>query len=377
MDGVLQEGEITSIYKIGLHRSEKEAEKKNAFTLQLAGGNITYTGDHLKLGLTGIYYFFNHPFQPELRTYSKYALQGNNFYNVGLDYAYRWHRLSFQGETAIGKKGFATLNRLQYSPMLGMQLMLIHRYYTHDYWAMFARSFGEGSSVQNENGWYFAGEISPFRCWKFFASIDMFSFPWWKYRISKPSQGIDGLLQATFSPHKNINMYFNYRYKRKERDVSNTKGEIILPVYHHRLRYRLNYSPVDLISLRTTIDYNHFHSSRNAPAQGYQITQMISCQLPRFPLKAELQGTYFHTDDYDSRVYIAEKGLLYTFYTPTFQGKGTRLAVNIRYDINAHWMIIAKFGQTIYNDRNEIGSGNDLIRSNKKADLQMQLRLKF
>ena len=53
MDGVVQEGEITSIYKTGLHRSRKEADKKNVFTMQLAGGNITYTDNHLKLGLTG------------------------------------------------------------------------------------------------------------------------------------------------------------------------------------------------------------------------------------------------------------------------------------------------------------------------------------
>ena len=94
-------------------------------------------------------------------------------------------------------------------------------------------------------------------------------------------------------------------------------------------------------------------------------------------MKTELQGSYFHTDDYDSRVYIAEKGLLYAFYTPSFQGKGMRIAINLRYDLNTHWMLIAKFGQTVYHNRDEIGSGYDLIASNKKADLQMQLRLKF
>ena len=377
MDGVVQEGEITSIYKTGLHRSRKEADKKNVFTMQLAGGNITYTNNHLKLGLTGIYYFFNHPFEPDLREYSKYNMHGNRFYNAGLEYGYRWHRFSFQGETAIGKKGFATLNKIRYSPMQGAHLSLIYRYYAHDYWAMFARSFGESSSVQNENGWCLSGEITPSRYWKLFASIDLFSFPWWKYRISKPSQGVDGLLQVTFAPHENLTMYLNYRYKRKERDVSGTNGKITLPVYHHRLRYRLNYSPGELFSFRTTADYNHFHSLGKLPGQGYQLTQVITCRPLHFPLKTELQGSYFHTDDYDTRVYIAEKGLLYTFYTPSFQGEGVRVAINLRYDLNTHWMVIAKFGQTIYRNRSEIGSGYDLIASNKKADLQMQLRLKF
>lgn len=377
MDGVVEEGEITSIYKTGLHRSQKEADKKNVFTMQLTGGNITYTNNHLKLGLTGIYYFFNHPFEPELRQYSKYNIHGNKFYNVGLDYGYRWHRFSFQGEAAIGKKGFALLNKLQYSPVQGANLLLIHRYYTHDYWAMFARSFGEGSNVQNENGWYLAGEISPFRYWKFFASIDLFSFPWWRYRISKPSQGIDGVLQMNFTPRRELTMYLNYRYKRKERDLAGTGGEITLPTYHHRLRYRLNYSPNDLFSFRTTVDYNNFHSSGEVAGQGYQITQMIAYRLSHIPLRTELQGSFFHTDNYDTRVYITEKGLLYTFYTPSFQGIGIRLAINLRYDLNTHWMMIVRIGQTIYYDRNEIGSGYDLIRNNKKADLQMQLRLKF
>lgn len=54
-------------------------------------------------------------------------------------------------------------------------------------------------------------------------------------------------------------MYINYRYKRKERDVAGTDGKVILPTYQHRLRYRLTYSP-DHLQLRTTVDYNHFHS---------------------------------------------------------------------------------------------------------------------
>ena len=377
MDGVVDNNEITSIYKTGLHRSEKEADKVNAFILQLTGANLTYQHNNLKLGATGIYYFFNHPYEPDLKPYAKYGLHGNYFHNIGVDYSYRWHRFSFQGEGAVGKQGFALLNRLQYSPVQGYQLMLVHRYYAHDYWAMFAHSFGEGSTVQNENGWYLAAEVAPISHWKFFASIDLFSFPWWKYRISKPSQGVDVLFQTTYSPTKNLDMYLNYRYKRKERDVSGTKGEIILPTYHHRLRYRLNYAPGTTFAFRTTVDYTHFHSQRKEGAQGYQATQRVSYQLPWLPVSISLQGSYFHTDDYDSRIYISEPGLIYSLYTPSFQGEGIHLSARLRYDINSHWMILCKFGQTVYYDRDEISSGNDLIRSNKKADLQMQLRLKF
>lgn len=140
LDGVLTDGEITSIYKTGLHRSQKEADKKNLFTMQLTGGNMSYQQNRIRLGVTGIYYVFNRPYEPQLTGYSQYNIHGNQFYNLGIDYAYRWHRFSFQGETAMGKQGSATLNRFQYSPVEGTQLMIVQRYYSYNYWAMFAHS---------------------------------------------------------------------------------------------------------------------------------------------------------------------------------------------------------------------------------------------
>ena len=368
---------MDGVYKTGLHRSRKEADKKNLLTSQLTGGNVSYQQNHIRLGITGVYYVFNRPYEPELTGYSKYNIHGNHFYNLGIDYAYRWRRFSFQGETAIGKQGWASLNRLQYSPVQDIQFMLIHRFYSYDYWAMYAHSFGEGSTVQNEQGYYVGLETTPFSHWRFFVSFDLFSFPWKKYRINKPSRGTDGLIQATFTPRTNLSMYLKYRYKQKERDLTGSKGTLTLPIFHHQLRYRLNYSLNDVFSSRTTLDYNHFHSQDRAATKGYQVTQMISSQLPWTRLFADVQGSYFCTDDYDSRVYVSEKGLLYTFYTPSFQGRGFRCAVRLRYELNKHWLFITKFGETIYLNRNEIGSGNDLIYGNKKADIQMQLRIKF
>lgn len=114
-----------------------------------------------------------------------------------------------------------------------------------------------------------------------------------KYRINKPSRGTDGLVQATFTPLSNLSMYLKYRYKQKERDWTGSKGTLTLPIFHHQLRYRLNYSLGDVLSSRTTLDYNHFHSQDRAANKGYQVTQMISSQLPWARLFADVQGSYF------------------------------------------------------------------------------------
>ena len=107
MDGVVEDGAITSIYKTGLHRSESEAAKKHAFVMQVAGGNVSYENAHLKVGMTGVYYFFDRPYEPNLRKYARYNLRGNHFYNVGVDYKLRLGRFAWVGEAAKGKQGYA------------------------------------------------------------------------------------------------------------------------------------------------------------------------------------------------------------------------------------------------------------------------------
>ena len=54
-----------------------------------------------------------------------------------------------------------------------------------------------------------------------------------------------------------------------------------------------------------------------------------------------------------------------------------RWSAHVRFDWGEHLMLLAKLGQTIYLDRDAIGSGNEWIAGKKKMDLQMQLRLKF
>jgi len=377
LDAITQGDTITSIQKTGLHRTAKEAERKGVAQMWVTGGNIWYTGRHYRIGATGIYYAFDRPYIHTLPKYARYNLTGQRFHNTSIDYAARYQRFFFSGESALGKSGTAFLHHLQYTAGTATRIRLTHRYYAHDYWAWFSRAFAEGSQVQNENGWYLSAEVSPWRGIRWFASADLFSFPWWRYRISKPSQGMDLWTRLTWDPSRTVSMYLNYRYKQKERDVSGTKGEVILPIHHHRWRYRFSYQPVKGIGLRTTVDYNRFHSRGEEVSRGYQLTQMARGNFFSSGLKWEIQGSYFHTDDHDSRVYISEKNMLYTFYTPSFSGKGWRWAAHLRWDWKKYLMVMAKWGQTRYLDREFIGSGNDKIDSSVKSDLQMLLRLSW
>ena len=377
MDGVIEGNEITSIYKTGLHRTEKEADKVNAFTLQLMGGNITYEKNNLKVGMTGIYYFFNRSYQPELRTYAKYNLQGNYFHNVGVDYKYRWNKLSFVGEAAICQSGrVAILNILRFTPFSGYQLVMLQRYYDKGYAAWFARSISEGSDIRNENGFYMGVEANPIKYWKLSAYADFFHFPWLRYGVDKPSSGFDGLVQATYTPKRNMTMFLRYQYKVKDQNYIGEK-KITCPYVKHKLRYQLGYTLQKFFSLRTTVDFVIIHPENVSSSHGFMLSQMFSYSFQQLPLQLSVNYGFFDTDNYESRLTTYEKGMLYSLSLPSFYGKGIRTSLHVRYDFNKYLTALVKISQSKYMDRDEIGTGLEMIAGNKKSDMNMQIRYKF
>ena len=375
MEGTVKGDTVTSIYKTGLHRSEKEAGKRDALDRQDVGGDLSFRHRYVRVGVSGLYTHFSRPYVHTLPKYARFYAVGRDFYNLSAHYEGRWRSWMLSGESALGKRGYALLHRLDYQWGSGSRMMVVHRLYTHDYWNWYARGFGEGSATQNENGWYMAVEINEVARWRFFGSMDFFSHPWWKYRISKPSQGMDLMTQAAWEPKEGWRVTANYRYKRKERDVTGTSGEIIRPTHQHKGRVRVAY-PLLLGEGQTTIDYTHFHSTGMEGGQGWMVTQRLGFTTWKERLTVALQGSYFDSDNYDCRLYASERGLLHTFSFSSFYGQGVRCSLLLRWSYG-NLKFLAKWGETRYFNRSTISSGNDLINSNHKDDLQFQLIYKF
>ena len=117
-------------------------------------------------------------------------------------------------------------------------------------------------------------------------------------------------------------------------------------------------------------------SASQQTSNGYMLTQSATWSGLR-GLQATVQGSYFHTDDYASRIYTYERGLLYAFSFPAYFGEGLHYALFLRADMGQRWMLIAKLSVTDYFDRDHISSGLQQIDRSSKADLEFQLRLKL
>ena len=380
MDGIVDNSFITSIKEDGYHRIPRDYEKKHTFSNQLIGSNIHYNGKYFEAGLTAVYNVFNKVLNTTPRVYNKYYPRGKDFFNVGVNYKLFWKKFTLLGETALDKQGkIATMNMLRYSPKNSFQLLVMNRFYDVAYQSIYARSIGEGSSVQNESGFYIGLETSFLRYFKLMAYGDFFYFPYKKYQLSKNgTSGFDGVAQLSYSPGYQLDMLIRYRYKNKYKDFTPEDGEkVTLPYIQQKWKYQLNYSPVNELMLKTTVDVVHNAHQGQKASQGILIGQSAGYKFRKLPLQLDAGFAWFQTDDYASRISMYEKGLLYGFNIPSFYGKGERYAFNARYELNKHLIFQVKYAMTHYRDREVISSGLEQIEGNMKSDLYLQLRLKF
>ena len=105
------------------------------------------------------------------------------------------------------------------------------------------------------------------------------------------------------------------------------------------------------------------------------LSEAVSGQWDTFKLATG--AGYFRTTDYDSRLYVYERGPLYSFSVPAYFGEGLRLHLMVQTNINRHLSLTAKLGYTHYFDRSTIGSNLQQINGASQTDLDLQARWKF
>lgn len=371
---------ITTLKTDGYHRLKKDMEKKNTVFNTLVGSNLNYDGKYFEGGLTVVYNVFNRMLNPVERLYNRYYPRGRYFYNVGVNYKWYKGKFVFSGETAIDKQGkVATLNQLTYSPAVNTSLVVINRYYDKKYQSLYGNGFGENSKQQNEAGIFIGLETSFLQNVKLRCSGDFFYFPWYRYLVDKrKTVGMEGVFQLFYSPSNSLDMWIKCSYKNKAKNYKISDEEkYVLPNIRQRLHYQLTYSPINLIRWKTVVEYVRSSVFQKEVSNGVVLGSSLKLEIPRWALRTFVSGTWFRTDDYASRVYLYEQGLLYAFSMMSLYGKGERLAVGVDYNWKKRLYFQMKWGWTHYRDRSLIGSGAEEIQGNQKYDLQFQVRFKW
>lgn len=359
IDATIKNDSISTIVTTGLHRTEGEIAKQAAATAILVGGNIHGKWGGFHVGATGLCYAYSLPLNPDKsQLYKQFAPDGKQFWNVSVDYGYVSHKLVVQGEVATGDCGVvATINSASYMFSDKFSLSALYRFYPYRYYALYANSFSAGSSVQDESGIYLGLHWAPSSQWVIDAYGDMAYFAWPKYHTTGSTYSKDFLATVIFHPCQWLALHA--RYQLKEKNLATTQ----------RMRFSLSMSKFSWTS-KTLVDAIWSSQSR-----GYMIGENCSYRYRWLRLSGYLG--YFHTTDYDSRVYVSEPGLLYTMSFGSYFGQGMRYALVAKVEIGKQVVLVGKYSTTNYFDRNHISSGLQQIDGSSQTDLELQLKWRW
>ncbi len=394
---------VSTIQKTGYHRTKTEMDKKNNVVQTVAGGNLNYFTRGFHVGITGLYTTFDHQLKPvadktsvsESQRYRLFSPSGKTFWNISADYGYVSRRLTICGETATGDcHAVATLNMLSWMVSPEWSLQILQRFYSYKYYALMGESFHEGSSVQNESGIYMCVNWQPSRKLSLSTYLDYAYFPWARYQTTESSQTLDYQLKMTYSIKKSI---FSARYRMKRATSSSTST--------HRTRMSWIYDNA-LFKIKTQADMT-LHAGKQQ-SFGWMLAEECRWRC-RKAIQLSANVGYFHTQDYNSRVYSYEQSLPYSFSFPAFYGEGIRYALMARIEktlpkrlssvatvlLTMFYLtsaadgrqspsatvpslsLILRLGTTNYFDRDKISSGLQEINHSSMTDMDVCLSFKF
>ena len=377
-----QSGEdfVSSLQTSGYHRTKSETGDKGIQRQLSFGGNFSYNHKTLHLGVNGIQYKFKLPLIKSADPYNRYVLSGNSFGNYSFDYSYTFRNLHIFGEAAFTSKfDKAFVQGIIFSASSRADLTILYRNISRSYQSLYSYAFTEGTYPTNEKGLYAGVTIRPGTSWRVDVYADFYKFPWLRYRVDAPSSGADQLIQITYKPNKQLEIYSRYHAESKAINVNPAQLTLSPVILQPRKNWRtqISYRVNSAVTLRNRTEIVWFDKKGISPEQGFLTFFDLLFKPPLKPYAGSLRLQYFETAGYNSRIYAYENDVLYSFSIPAFYDKGYRYYLNINYDINRKLSLWARFAQTVYEGKSLIGSGLDEIKGKRKSEVKLQALYKF
>ena len=201
-------------------RTPGELFDKDALQETLFGGHLAYSTRKLNVGATAVRSEWGGELQHTVYPYNRFEFNDQHNLNLGVDYNYIFRNVNLFGEASRSENGgMAYLSGALVSLDPRLALSVVHRNYQREYQALNGAALSEGSKNANETGNYLGMVARPINYITINAYIDKFSFPWMKYLIDAPSDGVDFLLQTNYKPSKKLEMYLRYKQEVKGKNT--------------------------------------------------------------------------------------------------------------------------------------------------------------
>ncbi|MBK8519028.1 MAG: helix-hairpin-helix domain-containing protein [Saprospiraceae bacterium] len=361
----------------GFHRTETEINNKNSLHQTNTGLKVQYKTRDFKIAANGLYTAFDASLVRDNALYKKYLFSGKKLLNSSIDYSWRYRNLTFFGEGAISDNGgTAQLHGILMGLDRRMDVSVVYRNYDPNYQVLNANAFAESSQPVNEKGFYLGFELRPFNNITISSYADIWSHPWLGYRRDGPADGKEFLVKLAYTLKRKMDFYVQYRYEKKQYN-SNNENIIDYPEYQslQKLRLHLNYKITKEWEIRNRLEFSFFKKS--SESNGILLYQDLYYKPIAKPFSFTARYSIFDINSFDARIYTYENDMLYEFYIPFFQNRGSRFYINFRTRIGRNYTWEFRIGRTNYDNVNNIGSGNELISGNTRTELKTQFKIRF
>lgn len=370
---------FSSFQTSGYHRTISELEDKNKVHEFITGGEIAYSGENYRIGLSAAYTSYDLPMNTNLQPYNQFKFNANKLFAAGINYRAFYHKMSFFGEAALSDNmKLGTINGLTWHADSKLDLMIIHRYYDKAFHAVYSAGFGESSDNTGENGVYIGAQFRVNKIVSVSAYYDQFNFTYLKWQTDDYSSGRDFFAQLDFTISRNSKFYIRFKNKVTERnnnvDVTGLHDQV--EIKKTTIRFNFDQRINSQISLQSRLEWSNYLFG-DTKSNGVLLFQDIEFAFKKIPLKIYTRYAMFDSDNYDSRIYAYENNLLYVFSIPSYYYKGIRTYIMAKYEIASKIDLWLRYGLWSYDNVQNISSGLEQINGKHKSDIQIQLKIRI
>lgn len=384
-----KEGNVTSIYRDGYHRTPLEISKHHNLYEKSLGGNIGYSSEqHGNIGVTYVASKFNRSFIASDR--DPFDFKGKHNEVLGMNGDLLLNIFNVFGEIAQssggGKAGVGGI-----ITHLGRAEFILHlRSYDCDFYNFHGRSFGRHSTEnRNEQGIYLGGNYTFHQKWLFSFYHDHFRYPGRTYFIPFPTYGKESMIyfSGKYSEYKTIGFRYKVRSQTSLISYKDSNGHQLsssgVETTHH-LRLSYDYKFTSNLTFRNrlegvlTKENPDDTSLKISPPLRKGISLLEDVRIRFYsPLILYVQYGIFLSQQESVDFYTFRRDFAGVLSVYRLTGNGHIGTLLFTYRWKSLINCAVKYSIIRYSGRDTIGSGRDLISGSVKsaAGIQMEINL--
>lgn len=320
IDGRIEGEYYRSKPDTGIHNSVSSLKSRKTVREFITGLSFAFDNDFIHAGLNFITYDTDKKNGIKENYYNKYQLYKGRWGNISADFVFKAGILRIFGELAVDfTPDIAFIAGASAYLSERTELSLNIRGYGVGYKAPYASATGNNSSVSNEYGAGLSCRIE--HAYGKYSDIfaDFSYHPYFRFAVRHPGSR----MKLSYRYSASLDKLEAYAAASYSADFPGTPGRLSVKGSEN-----IKISDVAALSFREAVSAD-FGKSIKESSFGIMMSAGISISLGRFDAFAS--AAYFNSPDWNARLYIYEKDLLYTYSSRSLYGHGVRPYLYIKY----------------------------------------------